>query len=78
MDNTSVGDSHVPPISEKQLASSILAQSLVTHDQIYHVTENSPSPNQGSRTLRMWEKLARENPMETDSPQSPTAKKKKK
>ena len=48
MDNILVGASHVPPINEKQLAPSMPAQSLVTQEQIDHVTENSPSPNQGS------------------------------
>ena len=39
------------------------------------MTENSPSSNQGSQTLRTWKRLARDNPMKIDQPQSPTVKK---
>ena len=73
MENTSVGASQVPPISEKQLAPSM--QTLVTQEQTHHMIENSPPSNQGSKTLRMWKRLARDNPTETNPPLSPTAKK---
>ena len=73
MENTSVGASQVPPISEKQLAPSM--QTLVTQEKTHHVIENSPPSNQGSKTLRMWKRLARDNPTETNPPLSPTAKK---
>ena len=68
MDNILVGASHVAPINEKQLVPSMPAQPLVTQEQTNHVIENSSSPNQGSKTMRTWKKLARENPMETDTP----------
>ena len=73
VENTSVVASQVPPISEKQLAPSM--QTLVTQEQTHHVTKNSPPSNQGSKTLRTWKRLARDNPMETNPPLSPTAKK---
>ena len=50
-------------------------QTLVTQEKTHHVTENSPPSNQGSKTLRMWKRLARDNPTETNPPLSPTAKK---
>ena len=50
-------------------------QTQVSLEQHHQVKENSPTSNQGSKTLRTWKRLARENPMETDSPLSPTAKK---
>ena len=73
MDSTLVGASQVPPFNEKNLAPSM--QTLVTQEQNHHVIENSPPSNQGSKTLRTWKRMARDNPMETDPPLSPTAKK---
>ena len=76
VENTLVGASQVPPISKKQLAPSM--QSLVTQEQTHHVTKNSPPFNQGSKTLRTWKRLARDNPMKIDPPLSPMAKKRSK
>ena len=73
MDSTLVGASQVPPFNEKNLAPSM--QTIVTQEQHHHMTENSPPSNQGSKTLRTWKRMARDNPMETDPPLSPTAKK---
>nr|POE93752.1 hypothetical protein CFP56_30522 [Quercus suber] len=73
VEHTSVGVSQAPPTNEKQVAPSM--QTFEPLDQPHHVTECSPSSNQGSQTLRTWRRLARDNPMKIDQPQSPTAKK---
>nr|POE68212.1 hypothetical protein CFP56_29020 [Quercus suber]POE68872.1 hypothetical protein CFP56_64972 [Quercus suber] len=73
VENSSVDAPIVPPINEKQLTPSM--QALATQDQIHHVTDNFPPSNQGSKTLRTWKRLARDNPMETDPLQSSTTKK---
>ena len=73
MEKISVGASQAPPTREKYLAPSM--QTQVVLQQPHQVEENSPPANQVSKTLRTWKRLARDNPMETDSPLSPTAKK---
>nr|POE57305.1 uncharacterized protein CFP56_35163 [Quercus suber] len=73
VEHTSVGVSHAPPTNERQVAPSM--QTFEPLDQPHHVTESSPSSNQGSQTLRTWRRLARDNPMKIDQPQSPTVKK---
>ena len=73
VEKISVSASQAPPTREKYLAPSM--QTQVALQQPHQVKENSPPANQGSKTLRTWKRLARDNPMETDSPLRPTAKK---
>ena len=73
MENNSVVAPLATPTSEKPLTPSM--QSHEAQDQTHHVMDNSLPSNQGSKSLRTWKRLARDNPMETDPPQSPTAKK---
>ena len=64
------------PTNEKRPTPSM--QNLEAQDQAHHMMDNSLPFVQGSKTLRTWKRLARDNPMETDPPQIPTAKKRNK
>ena len=58
---------------EKPLSTSLPAHSQLIQEQEPHVTEVSAPPNPAIRTLRTWKKLARDNTMETEEIQYPTA-----
>ena len=73
VENNSVVVPLATPTNEKPLTSSM--QNHEAQDQAHHVMDSSLPSVQGSKSLRTWKRLARDNPMETDPPQSPTAKK---
>ena len=58
---------------EKPLSTSLPAHSQLIQEQEPHVTEVSAPLNPAIKTLRTWKKLARDNTMETEEIQYPTA-----
>ena len=66
-----VDTSHAPANSAATLLPSLPTHTQITQEHAPHVAETSPLPI--NRTLRTWKKLARDNTMNTETTQGPTA-----
>ena len=66
-----VDTSHVPANNAATLTPSLPTHTQTTQEHAPHVAETSPLP--ANRTLRTWKKLARDNIMDTETSQGPTA-----